>query len=246
MEKMRRKAWVLRVAGAVLWILCVAGCFAAFAFPEEAVIPAVSSGIIGTIILVISNNETSKLKKYIAKNLIYSILSESFGDLEYNNSKKIDKERIKATGLIENWNSMSGNDYFKGTYKNITVEFCDVQLVYEYPKLEDRSFAEEEIVFSGTWLICDYGNNLPEHLRADKEVRQSGISENDKITAKYYTNGNIVHFAIQNNYDYFEININKHEIKDVNVLCEKFRAEVHSITDTIDKVTKDDTFLRQK
>ena len=200
--------------------------------------------IAGIFILSKGSKESKKLAAFVSENLVHAIIAESFGDLEYVYSKRFDEELIRSTGLVGGWNSITGDDYFKGTYKNITVEFSDITL-YLSEDVVDSEFPKQTIIFKGPWLICDFGGEVPEKLLAGKETAKKSISElhadiaqtddKTKPPVQYHFDGGKVHIAVYNRYNFFEVGNLSAAVNNLDALRKKFRNEVKYLTDLIDE-----------
>ena len=123
---------------------------------------------------------TEKIKKLLSENIVSSVLSEVFDDVEYNAFGRISDKTLESAGMVFPFSheSMRGSDYVKGTYKGLNVELSDVELIhvtdYYDEELEQWKQTEEK-VFQGQWLVCDFGKELvgEVHFRGWAEIAQT-------------------------------------------------------------------------
>ena len=75
---------------------------------------------------------TEKIKKLLSENIVSSVLSEVFDDVEYNAFGRISDKTLESAGMVFPFSheSMRGSDYVKGTYKGLNVELSDVELIH--------------------------------------------------------------------------------------------------------------------
>lgn len=130
---------------------------------------------------------TEKIKKLLSENIVSSVLSEVFDDVEYNAFGRISDKTLESAGMVFPFSheSMRGSDYVKGTYKGLNVELSDVELIhvtdYYDEELEQWKQTEEK-VFQGQWLVCDFGKEL---------VGEVHLSEGGRKLRKQHKNNSV-------------------------------------------------------
>ncbi len=123
------------------------------------------------------SKRTESLKKLLSDNIVSGVLNEVFENVEYNAFGRIPSAQVKDAGMVFpfEYDSVRGSDYIKGTYKGLNVELSDVELchvVSHYDEEMQQWRDEEQKVFMGQWLICDFGKELSGevHLSANAKA----------------------------------------------------------------------------
>ena len=123
------------------------------------------------------SKRTETLKKLLSENIVSGVLNEVFENVEYNAFGRIPSAQVKDAGMVFpfEYDSVRGSDYIKGTYKGLNVELSDVELchvVSHYDEEMQQWRDEEQKVFMGQWLICDFGKELSGevHLSANAKA----------------------------------------------------------------------------
>jgi hypothetical protein len=172
-ENLRRKARPLMVSGLlVLLAAVVMGLIAGHVYgggdniPAPIIILYVIMAIAGLILLFTGNSIKKKLKRFVAENIIKSILGEAFAVESYEADEQISHDVIKDTQLIGGWEKSRGSDHLLGSYKSRKIEFSDMTLYYEEETTDSDgdTHTRDVIVFMGQWLICDFDKEVPSKL----------------------------------------------------------------------------------
>lgn len=111
------------------------------------------------------SKRTESLKKLLSDNIVSGVLNEVFENVEYNAFGRIPSAQVKDADMVFpfEYDSVRGSDYIKGTYKGLNVELSDVELshvVSHYDEEMQQWRDDEQKVFMGQWLICDFGKEL--------------------------------------------------------------------------------------
>ncbi len=143
----------------------------------------------------IHSNHADRLKTYLSDNLVRPALEAVFEVTEYIPNAYTDPNRIKGKYFgIGKFDDASGSDYFKGTYKGLAVEMCDIHLTEERTRLSNGDIEKyDATVFRGLWLICDFGKELSAEVRLwekyNKDELPRGdwlLTENDTFNRHFY------------------------------------------------------------
>ena len=133
------------------------------------------------------NKRTETVKKLLSENIVSGVLNEVFENVEYNAFGRIPSAQVKDAGMVFpfEYDSVRGSDYINGTYKGLNVELSHVELyhvVSHYDEEMQQWKDDEQKVFMGQWLICDFGKELSGevHLSANaKALRRQ--HKNDSV-----------------------------------------------------------------
>lgn len=123
------------------------------------------------------SKRTETLKKLLSENVVSGVLNEVFENVEYNPFGRLPDKLVKGAGMVFpfEYDSVRGSDYIKGSYKGLDVELSDVELyhvVSHYDEETQQWRDEEQKVFMGQWLVCDFGKELSGevHLSANERA----------------------------------------------------------------------------
>ena len=123
------------------------------------------------------SKRTETLKKLLSENVVSGVLNEVFENVEYNPFGCLPDKLVKGAGMVFpfEYDSVRGSDYIKGSYKGLDVELSDVELyhvVSHYDEETQQWRDEEQKVFMGQWLVCDFGKELSGevHLSANERA----------------------------------------------------------------------------
>ena len=169
---------------ALLWILFLNEMFAA------GIVSGAGGFVLALTIGVYASKRGAKLKELMGNTLTLPMLCEIFEVKEYSPLKYISADLVKAAGLIDDWERISGSDFFEGKYNGINVMYSDLQL--ERLEIErDKNGKEQRryvTVFKGQWLVCDFGKELAASVRltprkgGTKRFRKYDVSKSDVET----------------------------------------------------------------
>ncbi len=167
-----------------------------------AVIAATVHMVLGMVFLVVSciplalvlNDNETKLKSYIADNIVRQALEDVFDNITYKPWEHISDSYIHNCHLgLPHFDRIQGNDYVKGTYKGLNIEMSDITLIVEEIKRDEEGNEQKEdrSVFKGLWMICDFGKELSADMRIMEKgrslLRDRGIkTENEQFNRKFH------------------------------------------------------------
>ena len=97
--------------------------------------------------------------------IVSNFLNNNFDNLMYDPNKGIDYDIIKNLNIIRTGTKFRASDYLKATYKNITFEFCEINI-------EDDSNGESTAtLFQGQWFIFELNKCIKSNVHIfDKEI----------------------------------------------------------------------------
>ncbi len=167
------------------------------------VIVVVSAGMLPGIILLlvtcipvalIQGSYETKLKNYVADNIVRQALEDVFDNITYDPEKRIDDSYIRNCQLgLPRYDEIRGDDYVKGTYKGLNIEMSDITLIVEDVTQDEDGNEQrsERPVFQGLWMVCDFGKELAADMRIMQKgrslLRDRGIkTENEQFNKKFH------------------------------------------------------------
>ena len=111
------------------------------------------------------SKRTQTVKKLLSENIVSGVLNEVFENVEYSPFGRISDEQVKSAGMVFPfaYDSIRGSDHVKGVYRGLNVELSDVELYHvesHYDEEMQQWRDDEQKVFAGQWLICDFGKQL--------------------------------------------------------------------------------------
>ena len=133
---------------------------------------AMNSYVAAVICLVLTfvggyqmSKQDGAIKTLLGDNVIKNLINEVFDGAEYAPFKHIDTTKVTEAGMVFpfEYDSVNGSDYIKGSYKGLDVELSDIELRKvdtRYDETAQQWKDEEQLVFKGQWLICDFGKEL--------------------------------------------------------------------------------------
>lgn len=129
----------------------------------------------------------NKQKRLDIKNAVMrEALSEVFANCVYRPEGVINRETVRDSGLIDEWDQdrdsydtkmsfkFAGNDYFSGSYKGREIECCNAMITKYWKVTEqdedgkERESENAETSFKGIWMIC----KLVKPLQATVRIRE--------------------------------------------------------------------------
>ncbi len=93
---------------------------------------------------------THQRKKAFKRDVVYPVLKEIFGEVEYGHTQGFQRDRIYQTKLVSSGNTYRSEDYLKATYEGVSFEFSDV-LIQDVTKTKDSTVTTT--YFRGQWII---------------------------------------------------------------------------------------------
>ena len=143
--------------------------------------------IVAGVGTVISGKHSEALKRQLGDELVRGALEEVFGKVEYEPFRHISEETAQSAGMLFpfGFNVVNGSDRIKAVYHGLNIELSDVELV-ERTDYYDEETSEwkhtDKKVFSGQWLVCDFGKELSADLRLAESAKLNRRERANTIT----------------------------------------------------------------
>lgn len=161
------------------------------------------SGLVTYFLLNLITGYKKKFKDYKAyykKLMVEEPFQETFGHVNFDYKKGIDKDTIKNTGIMSLGNRYYSNDYLQGSYKGVRFERADI-------KIQNRVYTGKHsftvTYFNGRWITLEFDGNYNFNLQIigkgfkhaatkssffrKKECRRSKIELEDKVFNELFT-----------------------------------------------------------
>jgi hypothetical protein len=125
-------------------------------------------------------------KEFVKKDLVPTLLEESFEEVSYEPKSHISMDRINGTGLIKRPDRYQGEDLIKGSYKGVKFEVSDINLKERVETRDSKGNVQVsyQTYFKGRWYIYRYQKQFDEVL---KIVEGRGGYANKRGLVKFET-----------------------------------------------------------
>ncbi len=141
-------------------------------------------------------------KNNAAFQLVQSALGEVFTNVEYAPEQRLHESYIKETEFFQ-YDTITGSDYVKATYKDVNVEMSDITLHKKEIRRSKDDISEKEVmIFKGLWMICDFHKKLSTELALierkglGKKLSIGGIkTESETFNKRFYIKSQSPHEA---------------------------------------------------
>lgn len=123
--------------------------------------------LVAAIFFTIAGSKISKFKSRLKLELVTTLLEEEFEGVTYAPNGKVRVSRIISTKTVKKPDRYSGEDYMKGTYKNIQFEVSDVDLKERHVHRDSKGHTHVtyETYFKGRWYIYTFPKNFNKTLK---------------------------------------------------------------------------------
>ncbi|MDR2939975.1 MAG: DUF3137 domain-containing protein [Clostridiales bacterium] len=130
-------------------------------------LPVGAAFVLMLVVGVRTGRQMMELKSLMAASVTLPVLREIFEVKAYHPHGNIGADIIRPAGLIHSWESISGSDYFEGSYKGLNVLYSDLYLSHQETSTDSNGKATTTTVtdFLGQWLVCDFGKELASTVR---------------------------------------------------------------------------------
>lgn len=160
-----------------------------FGVTEELTILMFIGIVLFIIVIVFAGKaaaQSNKYRKIIKTELINLLLSDQFDDVYYDPKGSISVSKINETGTVRRPDRYRGEDYIKGTYKDIHFEVSDVDLKQrvEHRDKNGNVRVTYETYFKGRWYIYKFKKQFDQIL---KIVEGRGSQVNKRNLEKFDT-----------------------------------------------------------
>ncbi len=123
--------------------------------------------VLSAAIFIFASMRIDKLKALMGSAVTLPIIKELFDVKIYRPNGHINREIIASAGLVNNWEDISGSDYFEGSYNGVSIRYSDVNLSHEETDTDSdgKKTTKNVTDFKGQWLVCDFGKELSATVR---------------------------------------------------------------------------------
>lgn len=130
-------------------------------------IPAVILAIVSFVFFGKAASHYSNFRNIIKKELIVTLLKESFTDVRYEPHMHIPISTIMETGMVKRPDRYTGEDYISGTYKGVTFEVSDIDLKERVETRDSKGnvHVSYQTYFKGRWYIYRFERQFKHILK---------------------------------------------------------------------------------
>jgi len=111
-----------------------------------------------------SGKYSNIVKKNVGSNITSQVLRNVFDEVQYDPLSHISGFDLDRADFKFHYDKIEGSDHVLGKYKGLNIEMSDVKLISISHDKDGHT--EENTIFEGLWMICDFGK----HLVADVQV----------------------------------------------------------------------------
>lgn len=172
-----------------LLVLFSAILFAVIGLATEFMILFILGGIMFIVSIVFlgkSAMHAKVFKDFVKSDLVPTLLEDQFDEVSYEPKSHISMDRINGTGLIKRPDRYQGEDYIKGSYKDVKFEVSDINLKERVETRDSKGNVQVsyQTYFKGRWYIYRYQKQFDEVL---KIVEGRGGHANKRGLVKFET-----------------------------------------------------------
>lgn len=113
---------------------------------------------IAILLYLLAQKSKTTFANAVKDEIVESILENKFKDFDFKINGFIPKKTINEVGIFQKPSRVTGEDYIKGRYKNITFEVSDL-------KLETSDGDSTHTFFKGRWFIFKFNKNFNESIK---------------------------------------------------------------------------------
>jgi Ca2+/Na+ antiporter len=123
--------------------------------------------IIAVVFFAKASKHANSFKQIIKDELIGTLLKDQFEDVSYEQHAHIGIDRINQTGMIKRPDRYKGEDYIRGSYKDVKFEVSDVELKERVERVDSKGnrTVTYETYFKGRWYIYHFERNFDGTLK---------------------------------------------------------------------------------
>lgn len=214
LEILRGKVAVRLILTVIISVICgfvvltaAAGSFTGEDGVEFAILVSVLSGAIVYFTMYFSLVKKVR-KEYIFRfknEIVHSVLSEIFEDIEFNHEACFSKEEVKETYLVPIGNRYRGDDLLSGTYRGVKFRQCDIDNKHV---TSSGKHSQTITYFKGKWIQFDYKKKKLEGYLQIREKEFGGASKVYSLFSSMPLTENVKTESIEFN-KHFEIKAEK-------------------------------------
>ncbi len=130
-------------------------------------------GLIAAIILAsLMFSVNTEINRFLSDNIVRYALAEIIDIEDYSCVNHLSEGVISEAALINDWNEISGSDFFSGKYKGFGIIFSDIHLENVTTRVDSKGNVHKQRVtkFQGQWLVCETKKYIDYSLR----LRENG------------------------------------------------------------------------
>jgi len=123
--------------------------------------------IVAIVYFAKASKHANSFKQLIKDELIVTLLKDQFDDVHYEHRSAISVDRINQTGMVKRPDRYRGEDYIRGTYKDIKFEVSDIELKERVERVDSKGnrTVTYETYFKGRWYIYKFERNFDGMLK---------------------------------------------------------------------------------
>ena len=118
-------------------------------------------------------------KEFIGEHIIKNLLAEKLEVNKYEPSDYINRDIIKNSSIMPNYDKIYGSDFISATYKGVKISYSDIKLERRetYRDSDGRRRTRYVTVFKGHFFRMYLGNKIDGYVRIveRKNVRKKGF-----------------------------------------------------------------------
>lgn len=127
-------------------------------------------------------------KEFIGEHIVKRTISDVINIEEYAPNKHIEGNVVKASPIMPEFDSISGSDYIRGTYRGVNMTYSDVTLYKKerYRDTDGRTRTVDSLVFKGHFLRLNLNSQIDGYVKIlERETpRKQGMFNDIVNTAK--------------------------------------------------------------
>ncbi len=158
LEKLRKKA----IMSQLFILILIISAFLFIFFLSSNIIFFILAFVLIFTYSFYANKTIVSYKNKFKEHFVESALSRVINNLEYNHEFGFSKENIKDTGLLSTGDIFSSNDYVKGTYKNVTLEFADIHVQEQRGSGKNKHYVT---TFLGSYMVFEFNKKFKSNVR---------------------------------------------------------------------------------
>ena len=165
--------------------------------------------IVGSVFFGKAAAHLKSFRKLFKDELVITLLEEQFEKPVYRPHDSISIQRINDTKMIKKPDRFKGEDYIRGTYKDVNFEVSDIELKERVETRDSKGnvHVSYQTYFKGRWYIYQFERMFKDEL---KIIEGNGFQMNKKGLVKIDTesiefNKKFTIFASNQEYGFYHI-----------------------------------------
>ncbi len=138
-----------------------------------------------------------RIKNMLSSEIINGVMREVLDNAVYAAPDRLSDEIISSSYMVFpfSYDKIGGDDAVSGEYKGIPLKMSDVVL---RQRVETGDGEENQTVFEGQWLVCDFGRVLPGEVQLSQLakdlpkgiIKQRILTANEQFDNKFVVTAN--------------------------------------------------------